>query len=350
MKQKVIPHVRLTLGKEEIAAVTRVINSGQIAAGGEGERLERALAQLVHCRQALVVTSGTTALHVGLIGLGVKAGDEVIVPAYACQALLNAVYYVGATPRLVDVDLVTFNIDPAEIKRAISGKTKAIIAPHMFGLMADVGAITKFGVPVLEDCAMAIGAMASGCPAGSWGDAATFSFYATKVITGGEGGALVSNKSKVIQRALDVRDYDKKRPFIIRYNYKLSDLNSAVILAQMAKLQSFIKQRQAVAKRYDQALAGAKFILPVTPRAYNHVFARYVIRTKSAKHLREYLKRNGVIAGHGVVFGLHKLIKTKHRFPKTDEILRTAVSLPIYPALTAVEQQKIIRLLLDYKL
>lgn len=348
MSNNDIPHVRLTIGAAEEKAALRVLRSGHLAAGREVAALEREIADLSGNKRGIALSSGTAALHAALFSLGVKSGDEVIIPSYVCQALLNAISYVGAEPRVVDIDISTFNISPAEIKKAISRRTKAIIVPHMFGLMADMRSIKKFGIPVVEDCAMAPGANIGGKKAGSFGSAAVFSFYATKMITGGEGGALTSSNPEIIRRAIDLREYDKKRRYMIRHNYKMSDLNAAVLRAQLGKLDSFIGKRRAIARKYDAALSGTRFILPTEPRGYRHVFAKYVIRTKNGNRLRAYLKRNGVQSGHGVVVGIHELLKSKKEHPNTEKALKTAVSLPIYPTLTGAEQARVIRLLRAY--
>jgi len=349
MVKKIIPHVRLTLGPAELEAVAKVLKSGYLAPGLVGETLERGIARLSNQKSGVAVSSGTAALHVALLALGVKAGDEVIIPAYSCQALLNAVLYVGARPVVVDIDLSTFNIDPQEVQKNITKKTKAIIVPHMFGLMADIVAIKRFSIPIIEDCALSIGAKFKGQPAGSFGVVAIFSFYATKTITGGEGGMVVSSVEAIVDQARDVREYDKKKNFIIRYNYKLSDVNAAIALAQLKQLPSFVTKRQAIAKKYTKALAGTNFILPTVPVDYHHTFSRYIIRTPQAEQLRTYLKDHGVGTGRGVVLGIHELIKTKASLPKSKQALREAVSLPIYPTLTASEQQKIITLLINFK-
>lgn len=348
-KIKTIPHIRLTIGQAEAKAVTQVLQSGYLAMGLQAQILEKKVALLAKQKYAAVVSSGTTALHLALLSLGVKEGDEVILPDYSCQALLNAVLYTGARPQLVDIDLATFNISPEAIKKVISKKTKAIIVPHMFGLMADMPALKKLGIPIVEDCAMSIGSALSGQPAGSFGDVAVFSFYATKTITGGEGGMVVTSNKKIIDQILDLREYDKKRDFKIRYNYKLSDLNAAIALVQLSRLDTFITKRQAVAKRYQEALGESNFILPLVPAKYKHSFARYVILGEDGDRLRAYLKKNQVMAGRGVVFGLHELIKTKNHFPVSDTVLKRGVSLPIYPTLTVKEQKKVIDLLLDFK-
>jgi len=348
-KKGIIPHIRLSIGQAEIKAVTKVLKSGYLAMGPEAKKLETAMVALIGQKYGAVCSSGTTALHLSLLALGVGEGDEVILPNYSCQALLNAILYVKATPILVDIDLDTYNASVDSIKQAISKKTKAMIIPNMFGLMADLESIKKLGIPIIEDCAMGMGATLRLRPAGSFGDISIFSFYATKTITGGEGGMVMTSSKDIMDKVLDFREYDKKDDFLVRYNYKMSDINASIALAQLKQLKSFIKKRQNIAKRYNKALAQTSLVLPGALPEHDHAYARYIIRTSDGDKLREYLKQNGVGAGKGVVFGLHTLLKTKEVFPNSEEALKTAVSIPIYPTLTINEQQKIIDLLLNFK-
>lgn len=349
MEDLIIPHVRLTIGQSEIEAATAVLRSGYLAMGPVAEKLEQKTALAVGQKYGAAVSSGTVALHVALLVLNISEGDEVVIPTYACQALLNAVLYVKATPRLVDIDLLTFNIDPQAVAKVVNSKTKAIIVPHMFGLMADILELQKLGVPIIEDCAMGLGATLIGKPAGSFGVVSTFSFYATKTITGGEGGLVATSNDALIEAVRDLREYDKKKDFVVRYNYKMSDLNAAVTLAQLGQMDQFVDKRRQIAKRYNEALVGTDYALPIEPEGYNHAFARYVIKADQADNLREYLKNHKVGAGKGVLFGIHELLSIDEKFPLADQALTQAVSLPVYPTLSQAEQEKIINLLLNFK-
>ncbi len=345
-----IPHVRLTISDADVAAVTAVLRSGQVAMGPEVERLEEGIARIAQQKEAVALSSGTAALHLSLVALGVGSDDEVVLPAYACQALLNAVHQTGAQARLVDCD-TTFNIDPAGIRRAIGVRTKAIIVPHMFGLMADMPRIRESAgmVPIVEDCAMGLGASLNGQPGGSFGDISVFSFYATKMVSGGEGGALASSRKDLIDIARDLREYDKKQTYRVRYNYKLSDIHAALALSQLERLPEFVEKRRSLAARYDASIDASRYILPVAPKGHEHSYARYVVRANDGDALRAYLKEHGIQAGKGVVFGLHNLESGHREFPASDEALRTAVSLPIYPSLTEPEQDRIIAALREYQ-
>ena len=185
---QMIPHSRPTLDQKEELAVAAILSSGQVVQGEETQRFETALASEIGVVGAAAVSSGTAALHLALLALEIGEGDEVVIPSFVCPALLNAIRYVRATPVLADINREAFNIDVRDLERRLTGKTRAIIVPHMFGLPADIDDITALGIPVIEDCAQSLGSRYRGAPTGSFGVLSVFSFYATKVICTGEGG------------------------------------------------------------------------------------------------------------------------------------------------------------------
>ncbi|MDY6953716.1 MAG: DegT/DnrJ/EryC1/StrS aminotransferase family protein, partial [Thermodesulfobacteriota bacterium] len=209
------------LDEDDLSGVLGVLKTGQLVQGEKVLSLERALASFIGVKDAVAVSSGTAALHLALLSLGAGKGSEVILPSFVCPALLNAVHCVRATPVVVDIDPDTYNISISHIEKALSRRTAAIIVPHMFGLSADTDAILSFGVPVIEDCAQSVGATLHGQYAGSFGTLSIFSFYATKMLCAGEGGAILSNDEDLLQQARDRRDYDEKETYAPRYNYKL---------------------------------------------------------------------------------------------------------------------------------
>ncbi|MFA4932791.1 MAG: DegT/DnrJ/EryC1/StrS aminotransferase family protein, partial [Caldisericia bacterium] len=188
-----IPHSKPTLDQRDYNAVLRVLQSGQISQGEYVKRFEANLSEFVGVKGGVATNSGTSALHLALLALEVGKGDEIILPSYVCTALLNAINYVGATPVLVDIEPDSFNLDAKRVKESLTEKTKAIIVPHLFGLPADMEELQSFGIPLIEDCAQALGATYKGKQAGSFGALSIFSFYATKVIASGEGGMVLSD-------------------------------------------------------------------------------------------------------------------------------------------------------------
>jgi perosamine synthetase len=282
-------------GEEEIAEVSEVLRSGWLTQGPKVAAFERAFAARHAVEHALATTSCTTALHLGLLAMGVGPGDEVLVPAFTWVATANAVLYCGGVPVLVDVDPTTYNIDPADAKRRATPRTKAVIAVHLFGLCADIDALTEAlpGVGILEDAACAAGAAYRGRPAGTLGIAAAFSFHPRKSITTGEGGMLTSRDDEIAKQAEILRSHGASvseemrhlgpRPYllpdfeVLGYNYRMTDLQAAVGLAQLRKLDGFIEERQRWADFYTTALADVAWLrTPRAPQGDRHAWQAYV--------------------------------------------------------------------------
>lgn len=330
--QKNIPHSRPTLGPEEVRRVSEVIRSGHLAPGDVLQSFEQIFAESVGERSAAGVSSGTAALHLVLLAMGIGAKDEVIIPSYVCAALLNAVHYVAAKPVLADIDPDTGNIDPMDAKKRLTRRTKAIIVPHMFGLAADLDRLTALGVPLIEDCAQAVGGTYAGKPVGTVGQAAVFSFYATKVMTTGEGGMVVSGSKKLIERIKDLREYDENREYKIRYNYKMTDIQAALGMVQLTKLETFIRRRRGIARHYDDFLKDLNLKLP--PADPGHIYFRYVVGLAfNSTALIQNLKKKGIMCAKPVYKPLHRYLKQKG-FTNADKVWRNSISLPIYPGLT----------------
>lgn len=338
-----IPHSRPTIGKEESLQVARVIESGQLAQGAVVEKFEQDFARKIGVRYGAAVSSGTAALHVTLLSMGVGPGDQVIIPSYVCTALLNAVNYVGAEPVLADIDPVTYNLDPDDVKVRLTGHTKAVVVPHLFGLTADMEGLLSLGVPIIEDCAQAVGGMYRHKSVGSLGDAAIFSFYATKVMTTGEGGMVVSDSRELIDRIKGLRAYDKIDAYKIRYNYKMTDIQAAMGRVQLDRLNNLIERRRAIAKKYQQAFE--TFDLKLPPDDPEHIYYRYVIGLKTdADHRIQKLRAKGIECARPIHVPLHNLLALKG-YPQTETAWRQSLSIPIYPSLTDEEIDRVIEVL-----
>jgi perosamine synthetase len=336
-----ISHSRPTIGQDDIDAVDAVLRSGQLVQGERVLEFEKALASLVGVGGAAAVSSGTAGLHLSLLALGVGEGDEVVIPSFVCSALLNAILYVRAVPVLADIDPETFNIDLRDLKQRLTRKTKAVIVPHMFGLPADIRDIVALGVPVIEDCAQALGSRYKGAPTGSFGVLSVFSFYATKVICTGEGGMVSANDRPLLERVRDLRDYDEKDDHRLRYNYKLTDLQAALGLAQIRRLQALIERRRAIARQYDAFLHEHLLPAPVCPPDREHIYYRYVIRTKQAAELLAAGNSAGIAYRRPVFKPLHHYFGMTG-YPQTETAFREIVSLPIYPSLIDTEIETIL--------
>ena len=335
-----IPHSRPTLGEEEIEAVAAVIRSGHIAEGEVVTRFEKAFAAKMGIEHAAAVSSGTAALHLVLLAMGIGSEDEVIIPSYVCSALLHAVQYVGAQPVPAEIDPLTYNIDPDDVKKRITTRTKAVIVPHMFGLAADLERLLKLDVPIIEDCAQAVGGTYHQKPLGTFGDVAIFSFYATKMMATGEGGMVTSNSPEIIARVRDLKTYDGKAADRVRYNFKMTDVQAALGEVQLGRLDDFIEQRRKIARRYFKSLKSLKIKLPF--EIDEHIYFRFVValETNCDGFIRK-LTQKKVVCARPVFLPIHRHLK-RDGYPVTDKAWETALSIPIYPSLNTREIEQII--------
>jgi perosamine synthetase len=275
-----------SFGEEEWQALREPLRSGWVTQGPKVAAFERAFAARHGVDRALATTSCTTGLHLILAALGIGPGDEVIVPSFTWVATANAVVYCGATPVIADVNRMTFNIDPGDVARRITGKTKAVIAVHLFGLCADMDALRAAlpaHVAVVEDAACAAGASYKGVPAGGLGVAAAFSFHPRKSITTGEGGMVTTNNAALADTVDRLRNHGASiseeqrhqgpRPYLLPefnllgFNYRMTEFQGAVGLVQLGKLDTFIGERQRWANFYHQRLSNLSWLrLPAAPK------------------------------------------------------------------------------------
>jgi len=333
MPERVIQIARPDTGEEEWQALREPIESGWLTQGPKVAAFEKAFAVRHGAKHALATTSCTTALHVILAGMGIGPGDEVIVPAFTWIATANVVLYCGATPVFVDIDPRSFNIDPKQVAKKVTHKTKAIIAVHLFGLCANVDAIAAAapGVPIVEDAACAAGSAYKGRHAGTLGLAAAFSFHPRKSITTGEGGMVTTADSRLATRMNSLRNHGAEiseevrhvapRPYVLSdfnllgFNYRMTDLQGAVGLVQLAKLDRYIDERQRWADYYGKELAGLKWLrLPEVPAGYRHGWQSYVcIVQRKRNHIMEALLERGVNTRPGT-HAVHLLKYYRERF------------------------------------
>lgn len=283
-------------GEDEWHAVREPLMSGWLTQGPKVAAFEKAFAERHQVKHALAVTSCTTGLHLALAGLGIGPGDEVIVPSFTWVATANAVLYCGGTPVLVDVSRDTFNIDIAQVAAKVTERTRAVIAVHLFGLCADIDALRAAlpaSVAIVEDAACAAGAAWNGRPAGSLGDIGVFSFHPRKSVTTGEGGMVTTNDLELAERMNQMRNHGASiseeqrhhgpRPWILAdfdllgYNYRMTDLQGAVGVVQLAKLDTFIDERARWAQFYREQLAGIDWLrLPQEPAGARHGWQSFV--------------------------------------------------------------------------
>ncbi len=296
IEKRMIPISLPSTGQEEWEAMKEPIFSGWITQGPKVNEFEKLFAKRHNVKHAIAVSNCTTALHMALVAVGVGVGDEVIVPAFTWVSTANAVMYCGATPVFCDVDTTTFNISLEELKKKITKKTKAIIPVHLFGLCADIDSIKKIsgGIPLIEDGACAAGAGLNGNPAGSLGDIGCFSFHPRKSVTTGEGGMLTTNNDELAEKLNMLRNHGASvseeqrhhgpKPYIlpafdmVGYNYRMTDLQGAMGVVQIKKLDTFIDERQVWADYYTAQLTSIPWLkTPQADSGYKHGWQSYVL-------------------------------------------------------------------------
>jgi len=342
MDEKIIPHSRPFITDSDLKAITSTLKSDQLSQGPQVDKFERALAEFIGQKKAAATSSGTAALHLALLALKAKEKDEVIIPSFVCSAVLNAVNYTGATPVIVDIEPLAYNISVEAVKKALTEKTKAIIVPHMFGCPAEMDKLSELDIPFIEDCAQAIGATYKGQQAGSLGFLSVFSFYATKVMACGEGGMVLSDSEDMISKIKDLREYDNKDNYLLRYNYKMTDIQAALGQNQLSLLENFIKKRKEIAARYFDELKNCDFSLPVWKDGKEHIYYRFVIKTKDdASGYLERFQQKGIMCQRPVYKPLHRYLNLPD-LPQTMEAWPKAISIPLYPSLREEEIEKII--------
>jgi dTDP-4-amino-4,6-dideoxygalactose transaminase len=319
------------------------VRRGWVAQGPEVAAFEQELAARLGVEAVAAVSSGSAALELALRALGVGPGAEVVIPTYVCDALHHAVRRAGATPVLADADPETLSLAAADARARLTAQTRCLIVPHAFGLAVDLGPFLALGVPVIEDCAQTLGACLDGRPVGSFGTLAVCSFYATKLLTTGEGGA-VAGPAALIERVRDARDYDEREDLTPRVNAKLSDIAAALGRGQLARFDTFVARRRAIAARYRERLHGAPCASPpdVGPR---HVYHRFVVQVERAPEaVQAALAARGVAARRPVFRPAHRALGLAG-FPVAERLWQRTLSLPCYPTLTDGEVDTVARAL-----
>ena len=354
-QSKEIPHNKPTIGEEETKAVVDTLSNLELTVGTKVEEFERDFAKYIGIK-AVATSSGTSALHLALIAIGVSRSDEVIIPSYTCIAVALPVLYQQAKPILTDVN-DDYNISVEDMKEKITKRTKAVIVPHMFGYPADLDEIKELceenNIYLVEDCAQAIGAIYNDKKVGTIGDISIFSFYATKMMTTIQGGMVCTNNLDWIQIIKDLRYHDQCRSLEdtdlrIKYSYMMSDVGAAMGIIQLNKLEYFIKRRREIASIYREKLNDKIIMHPQESEEKKHVYSRYVVRTPyNPSIIIEKMREYNVTCDRMYVPPLHRRtlimkFNSNARFPKTDVILNSAISLPIYPSLSDEEAEYVV--------
>ena len=346
-----IPISRPNIGMAERRAVDRVLESGQLTQGAEVAAFESEFSALVANRHCIAVNSGTSALHLALLALGIGPGDEVIVPSFTFAATPNAVALTGATPVFVDIEPRFYCLDPIAVDAAITPRTRAVMPVHLYGHPAAMPTLMQMcrdkGIYVIEDASQAHGAAFAQQPVGAWGNAGTFSFYATKNMTTGEGGLISVGDSQVGRRLRLLRNQGQERRYeneIVGLNNRMTDMQAAIGRIQLKYLNDWTKTRQENADFYSKNLRGV--VVPEVDSGAEHVFHQYTIRVVDLdrdKFARELAERG---IGTGVYYPIpcHRLpsFDVGLDLPETERAARECLSLPVHPLVSREDRAHIV--------
>jgi dTDP-4-amino-4,6-dideoxygalactose transaminase len=336
------------IGTEVIAAVERVMATGDFILGEEVERFEAAFARYCRASYCVAVSSGTEALHLTLRALGIGRGDEVIVPVNTFAATAFAVSYTGAAPVFVDIDATDYTLDVELLERAISRRTKAIIPVHLYGHSADLDAILaladRYHLKVIEDACQAHGAQYRGRPVGGIGHAGCFSFYPGKNLGAyGDGGAVVTGDGELADRIRLLQNFAQRPKNVhlaVGFNSRLDTLQAAVLLVKLPYLDGWNQRRRAAAEQYGQLLSGMGVLVPATRSGVSHVYHLYVIQHERRDELLSFLRAHGIAAGVHYPLPLSRQVPylaaraVPHGAPVATTLSRKILSLPMFPEIT----------------
>lgn len=365
-----LPHIT----QAEIDEVVDTLRSGWLTTGPKTKRFEREFAECVGAPYALAVNSATAAMHLALDAIGLKAGDEVIIPVYTFTATAEVVVYCGARPVFVDVDPITCNLDPTQLERAITPRTRAIMVVHIAGLPAEMDAIQTIArahnLLIIEDAAHAFPARYKGRLIGSIGDLTAFSFYATKTLATGEGGMLTTANPAYAERAAIMTLHGISRDAWKRYSaggswyyeviqagykYNMTDLAAAIGLHQLARRQWLLERRRAIAQRYNEAFAQvAEVAIPPDPDHVEHAWHLYLLRLHleqltidRATFIQMLAQAQIGTSVHFIPLHLHPFYRETYQlaaddFPIALHAYQRTISLPIYPGMTDEDVEDVI--------
>ena len=366
--RKIIQLSKPTIGKLEEREILKVLRSGCLASGSYVEKFEKEFSRYLGVKFSVATSSGTTALDVALKAAGINKGDGVLTTPFSFIATSNAILYQGAIPVFADINPLTFNLSPESLIENLlkKKKIKALLIVHLFGLscnMAEIKRMVKrFNLTLIEDCAQAVGAEFFGKKVGTFGKVSTFSFYATKNITSGEGGIVscnIKNLKDMVRCYINHGSSQKSVHRLLGYNYRLTNIAAALGLCQLKRIKEFNQKRIRNAALLTRGLKKLDwFILPSVPQGYKHIFHQYTIRLKkgvSRKRFIEDLRRKGIESGVFYPYPIYKqplyrkLGYEKLFLPNVERISRRVVSLPVHPALNQTDLDRIIKAIISFQ-
>lgn len=344
-------------------AISRVLEEASFIMGPDVRHLENEIAQYCGARHAIGVGSGTEALHISLLVLGINPKDEVIVPTFTFIATSEVISIIGAKPVFADIDPDTFNISINDLKKKITPKTRCIIPVHLYGQPADMDKILQIAkehnLIIIEDCAQAMGAEWKGKKAGTLGDAGCLSFFPSKNLGGyGDGGMILTNRDEVAEKARAIRVHGSSKKYFhhtIGFNSRLDTLQAAILRVKLRYLDKWNDNRRQSAALYDRALKNSSFITPKVTGSVKHVYHQYTIKTPMRNKLQEFLKEKGIssMIYYPLCLHLQEVYKDlnlkKGDFPNAEKLQEEVISLPMCPELSPGEIKHITDSLIEFQ-
>jgi perosamine synthetase len=354
-----IPLARPRLSADDIGAAVKILESGYLISGPAVEDFENQLAEYLGVQHVVCVSSGTAALHLGLLSLGIGHGDEVIVPAFSYPASANAVTLTGAKPVFIDSEPGGFNLDASSIENKITCHTRAIMVVHNFGWPVKIGKVktlsAKYDIPIFEDAACALGSSVKGVKCGSLGRLAAFSFHPRKILTTGEGGAVATDDKKICQAINQLRNHGQAlgtADFIHPgFNYRMTEFQAALGNSQLKRFETILEERRSAAAYYAQLLKDIEFIKPIRPQDGEEVnYQTYVafVENDARDNLIKHLLSKGIGAGIGTYSIPHTSYYSKEYgiapsdFPHSLNSFSNLISLPLYEGISKKEQDYVV--------
>ncbi len=360
-----IPMSAPDITEEDVQAVTEVVRSGRLALGPKTEEFESLIAQYVGTKYAVAVSSGTAALHLIVKALGLGPGDEVLVPSFTFVASANVILYEGATPVFVDIEPDTYNLDPEDLERKVTPRTKAVMVVDVFGHPAEWDEILriseKHGLKVIDDSCEALGAEYKGRKLGQFGDAAAFAFYPNKQMTTGEGGIIVTDDPEIARLCRSMRNQGRGEMGSwleherLGYNYRMTEMSAALGVSQLSRIEVLLAKRDRVARMYTERLSGLDFVRPPVVRPYVRMsWFVYVITLAPGLHrdrVMAALAEQG-IPSRGYFSPIHlqpyirEMLGTREgMLPVTEEAARRTIALPFHGNMTEDEVDQVVEAL-----
>ena len=358
-----IPLSLPSIGQRELSTAVKILESGQYVNGEEGRHFGAEFAAYCGAKDGIPVSSGTAALHLALLTAGIGHGDEVITAAHTFVATIEAIIQTGARPVLVDIDPMTYTLDPRLVGNACTRKTKAILPVHLYGHPADMKPLgekaEKLGIPIIEDAAQAHGALYEGKKTGGIGTLACFSFYPSKNMhVGGEGGIVTTTDSTLGEKVWRLRDHGRKDKHIhdlIGFNYRMGELQSAIGRVQLKQLDAMNQKRREIANHYDSLLENSRKITPPIEQIWaRHVYHLYVVRCQDPDYVAKTLARKGIETGAHYRRPCHRQPALQSRVSVPNKLVQTelastqVLSLPIYPGLSKSAIEEVVSCLLEF--